>query len=126
MRKIICFISFILLLAGCKEEMNSPAQTAANMNFFAGLDDASFEDFEGLFDEQRDERFIRDKYKLVNQLKGDSDASISTLAFIEYDNNKTAFVQLRHDVDSDKYVIYDVFEVPEEVATFLKEKLEGN
>lgn len=130
MKKIIylCLVFSTLVLTGCVDEnkdakINSPAQTAFDMSFYASSDRVFYNDFKELFDEQRDDDFIRNRYELVKQIQGDSGGATSTLALIEYQNNETVLVQLRYDTDTGKYMIYNVIEVPEEIATFLKNEL---
>lgn len=124
MRKLVCLFTLLLVifLTGCNGKVNSPALTAANMNFFARVDDVFYDDFADLFDKDNvEENFILNKFELVNSIKSDS-SSIATLAFIRYDNSKALLVQFSHDIDTDKYLIYNVIEVPEEIAAFLKEE----
>lgn len=130
MKKIIYYTCFILLLAltGCNNEneiadTSSPGAAAAAMNFLASLDDVFYDEFKDLFYEQRDEHYIRGKYELIQETKT-AGASISTLAIVTYQNNNTLLVQFIHDRETDEYFIYDVIEVPEEVAAFFTTKLE--
>lgn len=103
-------------------EITSPAQTAGKMNFIAGSNEVFYNDFKALFDKQREESFIRNKYELIKQIRTDK-SLISTLALVRYENNKLLLIKLRHDIKTGEYLIYDVIQVPEETASFFKEEL---
>ncbi|MBU9719845.1 MULTISPECIES: hypothetical protein [Bacillaceae] len=129
MKKIVYLLMLIvmLFLIGCSDDRKeshsfSPAMAASGMSFLAGTNEVFYGDFEELFDPQLDASFVREKYELVNRTKADR-SSISTLAYITYENGKSLLVQLRHDPDPDKYYIYNVIEVPEDVAAFFEEEL---
>lgn len=117
-----------MFLSGCKDgnelpDTSSPGMTTSGMNFIAASDEVFYEDFKMLFDDQRSEDFIREKYELVKRIKTDRSA-VSTLTLVRYEDDKQLLVQLRHDWDTDEYLIYNVIEVPEEVAAFLKKVID--
>ncbi|RXJ04494.1 hypothetical protein DS745_03680 [Anaerobacillus alkaliphilus] len=126
--KNVAFVLLLIILSGCKGESelpdtSSPGMTTSGMNFIAASDEVFYEDFKKLFDDQRSEDFIREKYELIKRTKTDG-AFISTLTLVRYENNKALLVQLRHDRDKDEYLIYNIIEVPEEVAAFFEEEIE--
>lgn len=115
----------VILISGCTDEnkeskINSPAQTVFEMNFNAVSDETINDNFKDLFDELGDDDFIRNKYELIKQIQTDK-VLTSTLALVQYENNKSVLVQLRHDTDTGEYIIYNVIEVLGEVATFFNE-----
>jgi hypothetical protein len=116
----------VILLSGCKEsnevvDISSPMMTASTMNFLASSD-ILYEDFKKLFVANRDEDFIHSKYELVK--KSETGALISTLSLVRNLDGKTLLIQLWHDIESDQYLIYDVIEVPDDVAAFFEENLD--
>ncbi|MDC3417082.1 hypothetical protein [Aquibacillus salsiterrae] len=122
----LTLLLFIIFLSGCKDDedlvdTSSPLLTASKMNFLS--DDLFYADFKKLFVDSSDDEFIKKKYELVRQISDSKDSTISTLALIQYENNKTLLLQLKHDTDTDKYLIRNVIELPEEIASFFEEEL---
>jgi len=129
MKKIMC-LSLILIVPLLYAFMdknesphyNNPAKIASLMNFNAISDEAFYENFKDLFDDQRADKFVREKYQLVKNIQT-SKGSSQTLALIEYENNKSLLVQFRYDKDTEKHLIYNVIEVPEDVTSFFEKEL---
>jgi hypothetical protein len=121
---IFLFILLLVLLSGCKEEENlvdtsSPNRTSFSMNFLS-TSDATYEEFKKLFVDERDEQFIQNKFELVKQTQTKK-SSVSTLSIVRYLDGKPLLIQLWHDTEKDEYLIYDIIDVPEDVAAFFED-----
>ncbi|MGM8216680.1 hypothetical protein ACLIA0_14170 [Bacillaceae bacterium W0354] len=125
MKKLLMSLFLLLiLLTGCKSDelsdTSSPAMTISKMDFLSG--DLLYEDFKKLFEDGKENEYIKKKYELVRQTRANR-SIIYTFSLIRYENNKSLLVHLRHDKDSDDYYIHDVIEVPDDVASFFEKEL---
>lgn len=122
---IVSFLLLVTFLSGCKDDTKesntvSPHRTAFMMDFLAASSEGSSKEFEDLFAEGIDHEFIQERFDLIKQSQTNR-SSVTTMTLVKYENGKPLLVQLIYDTETEEYLIHNIVEVPEDVATFFEE-----
>jgi hypothetical protein len=127
-KNLILILFFMLLLSGCEDdnngwEPNSPSRTSFLMDFYAHQE--NFEEFKSLFMDGIDENIIRNNYETIRNNQSER-SSVGTMTLVKYDNGKVVLVELKQDTDKQRYFIYNIIELPEDVSTFFDKELKDS
>jgi PBP1b-binding outer membrane lipoprotein LpoB len=125
LKNLILILFMMIFLTGCEDdknewEPNSPSRASFLMDFYGHQD--NFEDFKTLFMDGIDEDIIRNNYETIRNNQSER-SSVGTITLVKYDNDKIVLVEFKHDTKNQKYLIYNIVEVPEEVSAFFEEEL---
>lgn len=129
MLKKFIIISAFILMVGCQNPnlQETPSDTSVQLfmaltNDLCETDDAYYEDYVKLFHEYAKENATRETFdKLRGELNYASAASHATFEIMQLNNGQMLLVYFVAWPEDDKYEIYDIYVVPEEIKDYFKD-----
>lgn len=131
MLKRILIIMLFLVMVGCQNPnlQETPSETinelyAALTGDLGTTIEPYYEDYVNLFNEYAKENATKEKFQgLRNVIGSSTGGSQSTFSMMTFNNGSIMLVQLALNSKTDKYEIYNIYVVPEEMRYYFEDIL---
>lgn len=131
MLKRIFIIMLFLVMVGCQNPnlQETPSETinelyAALTGDLGTTIEPYYEDYVNLFNEYAKENATKEKFQgLRNVIGSSTGGSQSTFSMMTFNNGSIMLVQLALNSKTDKYEIYNIYVVPEEMRYYFEDIL---